>query len=417
VKIKKPVIEWTIAETAPGAFIPGATFSQTINITNTGTLATSLTTPQTFTLALGTGPLMWLGGSTGIISGDYTLTPTLSNDINGIGGTVTFTVTPALLTGASASFSLSNVIKIEQTSHDGVGPYTDVDIASGAFSDLSYHDGVKTKLTSVPTVSGATSTRKIASSVGAVWSTSNPVTANASIYETIEYGPFTLTNKGNTTSTFSLSAPIVSPGIYDSGYVFSTTPGGDAIIGASASIAGGASGTFYVRTTMPYFSNSGKTIATVTGTDYLLNALTATPVASGTKATGLTQSEALQNLRTNAVSASSSLQIALSVVSVNGDPVPVTYNPEPNDIIEYQILVTNGIGGTVTNVVITNPIDPNTTFVTDGYTTSGIWLDEAALLDNTGGLVRYSGSNIVTTSSFSVTSGSPRYIKFKVTVK
>ena len=176
---------------------------------------------------------------------------------------------------------------------------------------------------------------------------------------TVAYYAYTLTNTGNATNTFNLSALSAPPGWVVTLYADDGAGGGTAndgvhqagettVIAATGALAADATYRFFMGVAVPAGTANGTTdvtTLTVTGTgDAGAADDTTDAVTTTAQAPALTVAKDVRNVTA-------------------GGGFGVAANATPTQILEYRVVVTNGGSVAATNVVLSDPINANTGFI------------------------------------------------------
>ncbi len=409
--INKAVVSFAVSGSAPSPLIPGALFNYNIAFDNTGSatpfsynntsglLQFTYTIPTNFTFG---------GGGSGTLAISGGLGGTIAYSVSG--SVITFSLDTAQLAPALASASFTLPITINQTLANGTGPAPgqSVGTSSTDFSSISYGSG-QNPLTEIVSTSGTifNAGAVVAASKGGKFY-STPANATAAQGENIEY-VYTLKNMGNTAAIFTL-ADVQYLGQHNVDHLIAlTSTGTDLTTNPTGSINPGDTIHIYVRLTVP----------TAAADDTIARQITVTSTAAGTLYTGNVFSDYNHVVKTRVVAATFSITLAIEANETNPGN---TTNPAPSDVIRFALTIAN-TSPTVnsTNVVISNLIPTNMSFVTDGFAVgSGISIDgtnktnandgDDAWFDVTG------NGTVQTNSTFSVNALASKVLRYKCSI-
>ncbi len=403
--VQRPVIVFTATQssvTTNASRIPGANVTYTMTSDNTGTGTVSGASTVTYVLD---SHFRYVSSThSGSLSG---------SDVNGNGGTVTWSIAASELAPAQAAFTFDVVVTPEQVTNNGTGVASGTTVyamttGQSTQTKIQYNDGVNTYNQdnansfnfNVGTASGALLTQ---------------VTANSSgnVGDVVEY-QYTLKNMGNHSDGYDLTQANDATGDLDVAHVFAASSGGSSITQVTG-LAQGATTTLYIRVTIPNAATDGQTIKrNLTGTTQ-----TATPTPPTGGATSSTD-----NLTTTVTAPTVSVVTAggqSDIISggLNGNVVPGT-------VMRWTVTITNAGSGTATNIsssnvnahltsntVVANSFDIDAdgdgtfelTGKGDGYNTGGITITVN------------SGTGIATVTFTSIPASSFRKYRYNVQVQ
>lgn len=333
--VQKPVIVFTGSQstvTSNASRIPGANVTYTMVLDNTSTTGTGISGNAAVTFVLD-GHFHYVSSTqSGALSGA---------DVNGNGGTVTWTFTQAQLAAAQPGISFDVVVQPEQVTNNGTGVAAGTTVyamttGNATQTQVQFNDGVNTinqdnanSFTfSVGTASGGVITQVTANSSG---------TPGA----TVEYH-YTLKNTGNATGGFDLSQANNPSGDLNVAHVFSATPGGGSIT-ALTGIGQGATSDFYARVVVPAGAIDGQTIQrTLTAT---------TQTASPTAPTGGSTSSS-DDVTTTVTAPLVSVTLAggeSDIISGGSGGRAI-----PGTVMRWTVTITNAGSGQATNISSSN---------------------------------------------------------------
>jgi uncharacterized repeat protein (TIGR01451 family) len=347
--VRRPVIAFTATSspvTTNASRIPGANVTYTLSLQNTGSGSVSGNSTVTFLLDHNFHYVS--STSSGVLSGA---------DVNGNGGTVTWTFDPSLMTAGHAANTFDVVVQPEQVTSNGTGVPAGTAVyamttGQSTRTQVQFNDGVNTY--------NQDNANSFTFAVGAASGTViTQVTPDGSGEpgNTVEYH-YTLKNTGNATDGFDFTQANDATGNLDVAHIFSLTPGGGSVTSMTG-IAQGATVDFYVRVTVPASATDGQTIKRL---------LTATTQTAGTDAPTGGSKSSTDGLSTTVTAATVAIAITgPTIVSggLNGQTVPGT-------VLRYVVTVSNLGTAAATNVSASN-VTPHLT--TNQVVTTSVNID------------------------------------------
>jgi uncharacterized repeat protein (TIGR01451 family) len=239
--------------------------------------------------------------------------------------------------------------------------------------------------------------------------------------------PFTVTNTGNASDSFTLAAANVAAGddfdasafaVYiDNGVIGTYEPGIDTLVSAPVAIARDTTINVLIVSTIPGTPVNADTA------DMTLTATTTSTATAGAESAAVVDvvfADAGNNgteLDTNTYTISTATLAVVKSAVVVSDPVNGATNPKaiPGAVVRYTITVTNNGAAAATAVTLTDTIPTNTSYVANSMTLNAAALTDAADADGgvtTGAPVTSLSVNAGTVAA----SGGVATVTFNVTV-
>ena len=402
VNIQKPVVTMGVVTVEPSPKIPGADFSFTLTVQNTGSGAVSGTSTLTYTLP---ADFKYVGTSPTTLGNGVVLT---YNPSGSYGGTLVMTVPAGLLAAAPTSaFTIPFTAEIQQISNNGSGPLNSASITSAATDfSLSYNDGATSKTQGATSSSGFGGAFTVSTASG-VSMTVASATQTGNPGADVDY-QLTLTNAGNHSDGFTFSQA-QNGGNWNTAHTFSLTQGGASITSVTGLAAGGVQN-IWVRVTVDANATDTQTIVR----DLTATTQTSSPVAPTGGSTASTKTV------TTTVTAPQ-LSVTLDTLYVSGGTS--AKNPVPGSVIRYTVTITNTGSGTATSISssntgfahLTSNLINVTSFEIDA-TGSGTFTAQSLPYSNAG-ITASVSSGVLTVTFPSIPNGENRKYRYNTTVQ
>jgi hypothetical protein len=386
VKIVKPNVTMVATAVEPASKIPGALFTFSLAVQNTGTGPVSGVSTITYTLP----PEFQYVSSSWLPAPVYTASGT------GYGGTLVMTLTAAQLVATSSVNTIPLTVRIQQTQNSSTGTPSGTSITSAPTDfSLGYSDGSVTPKTQAPTSSaGYGGAFTVAAASGLTYTMVSATTMTGDPGTTFEYHML-LKNTGNHTDQFDFT-DAKNGGILNVTPVMQLTSGAGTAVTFVAGMAAGATQDVYARVTIPLtaadLDNNIRNLTAATHTG------SAVPPTSGVTTVTVT-------VTTNVTAPK--LVVTILPPTLKSGTGTATY-PAPGDIIEYTVTIFNNGSGNATLLSTSNSgvFGTGGTNVLDG---TGVDLDPAndgfASLNQTAGQTATEGAVSMTVGAYNAATG------------
>jgi len=313
-----------------------------------------------------------------------------------------------------AAVSLSSLLMF--TGAHAAGTAANTDITNTATVNYTVGGVAQTAINSNTSTFKVDRKVNLSVAAGSATTTSPGATAVAVIY--------TVTNTGNDTDNFTLTAANVTGDNFDVSNIKIYRDNGDGVFNAASDTLVSSAVAFTADQSIKFFIVADIPLAATNGQNALakLTATTSYTATSGADTAGVdtvfadTGNDGTENANNTYTIQTASLAVVKSAAVVN-DPINGATNPKaiPGATIEYTMTVTNSGSVAANAVTLTDSIPANTTYVANSMKLGAASLTDAA--DADGGTTTGSPVTSISVNAGAVSgSGGTATVKFRVTV-